>query len=269
MNPILILRNLVLGLILMELNHFSYSKLADRVLNCSQSVLYRFLNKAIEKQKLFQQLFKITARLLRATFPRGDLVIDNTTLDKSYSQELEGASYVWDNRKKRSVYGYSIILLIWVVNGYHIPVNFYVYVPGEVIPDKYTKNGRPKRKKAFRTHSEIACDLLSFARNRLKMKPETVLFDEYFASRKLFKLLNGYNWVGVFALPSNWCFEGKKLKDRGWYADPEWGRIAGDLKMTLIKDNNNYYGTNRYGKSRFWIKKKWNEGSFDYTRVKA
>jgi putative transposase len=257
MNLSIIKKALIICLILYEQKHFSYSKLCKHFLMLSQRVLYYFLNKTVEKQKLFQLIVMITVKVLKITLRGGKLIIDNTTIDKSYSKSLEGASYVWDSRKGRSVYGYSLVLLIWVIYGIHIPIGYQLYVPGKTISGKFTKKGNPKRQRAPKTHSEIACELLSFARNRLKMKPESVHFDEFFTCFKILKLLNGYSWSAYFAVRSNNKFEGEKLNIRKWKSEPEWGKLGCGINITLMKDGKSYYGSNRYGLTRQKISKEW------------
>lgn len=248
---------LVFGLSLYKMKHFSYSRLNEYELNISYRALQYFLNKPVNKQKLCHELFEKTVKALKLPLEGGKLIIDNSTIDKSYSKKLEGASYVWDSRKGRSVYGYSIVHFSWVINGFHIPLLSKIYTPGEVIPGKFTKKGNPKRKKAVQTHSEIACELLSFARNKLKLKPDAVYFDSFFTCKKVLKLLKGYNWKAVFAIRSNLKFEGEKLNKRKWKSSPEWGKLGCGIKVTIMKSGKNYYGTTKFGVSRWWIKKEW------------
>jgi len=249
--------SLVFGLSLYNMKHFSYSRLNKMVLNGSYRALQYFLNKALDRQRFWQKLCMIIIKVLKLPLSGGKLIIDNTTIDKSYSKDLEGASYVWDSRKGRSVYGYSIVQLSWVIDGFHIPINFLVYEPGEVIPKKFTKKGNPRRRRAKKTHSDLACELLSFARNTLGLKPDAVYFDEVYACEKVLRLIKGYNWVGVFAMRSNRVFEGEKLNKRKWKSEPEWGELRCGIKITLMKDAKNFYGTTKHGVSRNWLNKQW------------
>ena len=250
---------LIIGLVLFRLNMFSYSRLSKNYLKETRRVLYYTLKKEFDQQKLYQNLFWEIVKHQKLPLVGGKLIIDNTTIDKSYSKKLEGASYVWDSRKGRSVYGYSIVTLIWVVNGYHIVLGSLRYIPGNIIPGKYTKKGHPKRTRAPMTHSEMACALLSFARNQLGIQPESVHFDEFFTCEKLLKLMKGYNWPCYFAMRSNRKFEGEKLNTRKWKSTPEWGKLRCGIKVSLMKDGNNYYGSTRFGVSRWDVKKNWCE----------
>ncbi len=159
------------------------------MINGSYRALQYTLGKQVDKQKFYYEFILRIVKKLGLPLEGGKLIIDNTTIDKTYSRGLEGASYVWDSRKGRSVYGYSIVQLIWVINGFHIPIMSHIYTAGEIIPGKYTKKGRPKRKRAEKTHSDLACELISFARNCLGLKPEAVYFDEVYTCEKLLRLL--------------------------------------------------------------------------------
>ena len=95
--------------------------------------------------------------------------------------------------KGKAVYGYSIVLLIWTDGTKRI-------ILGERI---YKKGGATK--------IQLALEMLSYARNRLKLKPQYVLFDSWYGSKKIFKRLKDYGWRFVTRLKKNRTFDAKKL----------------------------------------------------------
>ena len=58
---------------------------------------------------------------------------------------------------------------------------------------------------------ELALELLSYARNRLKCKPQFVLFDSWYPSKALLKRISDYGWYFICQLKKNRCFEGVAL----------------------------------------------------------
>jgi hypothetical protein len=92
----------------------------------------------------------------------------------------------------------------------------------------------------------LALDLLSYARNRLKCRPQFVLFDSWYPSKQLLKRLRDYGWYFVGQLKKNRRFEGKpfhrSLQQPYWQAV---GHLAGDLKVRVVRYRRKYYVTNR------------------------
>jgi hypothetical protein len=65
------------------------------------------------------------------------------------------------------VYGVSVVLLVWTDGHSRIPLGYRVWKKGG--PSKF----------------ELALEVLSYARNRLKCKPQFVLFDSWYPSKAL------------------------------------------------------------------------------------
>ena len=73
----------------------------------------------------------------------------------------------------------SVVLLVWTDGHVRIPLAFRVWQKGGASKD------------------DLALELLSYARNRLKGKPHFVLFDSWYPSKKLLKRLRDYGWYFV------------------------------------------------------------------------
>lgn len=174
-----------------------------------------------------QTLLEIAFRLL-FTLVGGYLIIDDTIIEKPFSKAIEGLSWVYDSAKKKSVWGYSIVLLVWTNGDIRIPLAFRRWEKGG--PSKFS----------------LALDLLSYARNRLKLKPSFVLFDSWYASKKVLKRIKDYGWYFVTQLKQNRKFNGKQIKEN--HKHPYWrevGYLTGGLKVLCVKNGKKYYCTNR------------------------
>src|SRR5262252_1482396 len=59
---------------------------------------------------------------------------------------------------------------------------------------------------------DLALELLSYARNRLRCKPAFVLFDSWYPSKQLLKRIRDYGWYFVCQLKKTRVFEGRALR---------------------------------------------------------
>lgn len=209
----------------------SVRKTAATLCTISDEVTHDQLTRALNADGSWQKLLESITKPfgLRG----GYLIIDDTVLEKPYGKEFEGASYVFSSTKGKPVFGYSIVLLIWTDGSRRI-------ILGERI---YKKGGATK--------IELALELLSYARNRLKISPEFVLFDSWYTSKKVLKRLNDYGWYFVTRLRKNRKLNGKKLSK--FLVNPYWtdvGYLTGGIKVCVVRNGNQYFATNRLSLGR-------------------
>lgn len=189
----------------------------------SHDRLTRFLNGDWAGQKLLEWAFQEFFR-----FHGGYLVIDDTVLRKSSDRRMQDVTWVYSSADKKSVLGYSVVLLVWTDGQMHIPLAFRIWKSGEA------------------SKFELALDLLSYARNRLHCQPEFVLFDSWYSSKAMFKRIRDYGWYFVCRVKRNRKFNGKALKH--YQGHPYWeevGTFSGDLKVLIVRYGKKYFATNR------------------------
>jgi hypothetical protein len=58
---------------------------------------------------------------------QGFLIVDDTTLDKPYSHQIELVTYHWSGKHHRIVKGISLVTLLWSDGTSIIPLDFRVY----------------------------------------------------------------------------------------------------------------------------------------------
>jgi hypothetical protein len=167
---------------------------------------------------------------LRALFTvaGGYLIVDDTVVTKSYARVLGEAAWVWSSKDHKVLFGVSVVLLVWTDGQIRIPVAFRVWQKGGV--SKYA----------------LALELLSYARNRLKGKPQFVLFDSWYPSKKVLKRIRDYGWYFVCQLKKNRSFDGRAL--HAYLQQPYWqavGTLSGGLKVLVVRYRRKYYATNR------------------------
>jgi hypothetical protein len=98
----------------------------------------------------------------------------------------------------------------------------------------------------YTSYSDRLLELLSYARHRLRCKPQFVLFDSWYPSKKLRKRLGDYGWYFVCQLKKNRRFEGRPLVR--YLQQPYWqatGYLSGEIKVLVVRYRRKYYATNR------------------------
>jgi hypothetical protein len=167
---------------------------------------------------------------LRALFTvvGGYLLVDDTVVEKPYARLLGEAAWVWSSKQRKVVFGISIVLLVWTDGQVRIPLAF----------RRWRKGGASK--------FDLALELLSYGRNRLRCKPQFVLFDSWYPSQKLLKRLRDYGWYCVCQLKKNRRFEGRPLVR--YLQQPYWqatGYLSGAIKVFVVRYRRKDYATNR------------------------
>jgi putative transposase len=167
---------------------------------------------------------------LRALFTvaGGYLLVDDTVVEKPYARWLGEAAWGWSSKQRKVVFGISLVLLVWPDGQVRIPLAFRLW----------HKGGASK--------FDLALELLSYARNRLRCKPQFVLFDSWYPSTKLLKRLGDYGWYFVCQLTKNRRFEGRPLVR--YLQQPYWqatGFLSGDIKVFVVRYRRTYDATNR------------------------
>ena len=159
---------------------------------------------------------------------RGYLIIDDTVIAKPFATAMEGLTWVFSSQERKPVYGFSLVLLVWTDGVRRIPLGMRLWRKGG--PSKY----------------DLALELLSYARNRLRGHPEYVLFDAWYPSKALLKRLRDYGWYFVCRLKKNRRFNGHALRHHRRH--PYWtetGKLSGGLKVLVVRYGKKYYATNR------------------------
>jgi putative transposase len=159
---------------------------------------------------------------------RGYLIIDDTVIPKPFATAIEGLAWVFSSQERKPVYGFSLVLLVWTNGTLRIPLGVRLWRKGG--PSKY----------------ELALELLSYARNRLRCRPEYVLFDAWYPSKALLKRIRDYGWYFVCRLKKNRRFNGQAVRHHRRH--PYWaeiGWLSGGLKVLVVRYGKKYYATNR------------------------
>lgn len=174
-----------------------------------------------------QTLLELAVRTLFVR-ERGYLILDDTVIPKPFATAMESLAWVYSSQERKPVYGFSRVLLVWTNGTLRVPLGLRRWHQGG--PSKYV----------------LALELLSYARNRLRCRPEYVLFDAWYPSKVLLKRLRDYGWYFVCRLKKNRRFNGHAVRHHRRH--PYWaeiGRLSGGLKVLVVRYGAKYYATNR------------------------
>jgi hypothetical protein len=111
------------------------------------------------------------------------LVMDDTTLDKPYSEKIELVTYHWSGKHHRVAKGINLITTLWTDGKRLIPCDFRVY-------DKPLGENGPFGGKWKNEHFR---DMLIEAKER-GLKPAYVLFDSWYSGLDNLKLIRKLGW---------------------------------------------------------------------------
>lgn len=146
--------------------HDSYTRLLHR-LEPDPETLYQEVEPLIHKQN-------------------GVLVIDDSTLDKPYSQKIKPVTHHWSGKHHAVVKGINLISMVWTDGDLMMPVDYRIY---DMAGDQKTKND----------HFQ---EMLDKAKQRGFM-PEAVLFDSWYSSLENLKRVRAHGWIFLTRLKEN------------------------------------------------------------------
>jgi len=115
----------------------------------------------------------------------GILVLDDTTLDKPYSNKIDLVTYHWSGKHKKVVKGINLVTLLWTDGNKIIPIDYRIY---NINKDGLTKNNH-------------FLNMLKKAYER-GFSPKYVVFDSWYGSLKNLKTIRKYNWKWITRLKS-------------------------------------------------------------------
>jgi hypothetical protein len=100
-----------------------------------------------------QTLLDLALRMLFAV-AGGYLIVDDTVVEKPYARFLSEAAWGWSSKQSKVVCGVSVVLLVWTDGQVRMPLALRCWHKGGL------------------SKGELALELLSYARHRLRWKPQ-------------------------------------------------------------------------------------------------
>lgn len=204
--------------------------LARVVKNISHDRLSRILkDKKLEWQTLLSGLVSRTSGKLQG----GYLIVDDTVIDKSFAKVIENISWIFSSKENCVVLGLNIVVLAWSNGIITLPLGVKIWKKGGT--SKY----------------ELARELLACAKNVLKIKPEYVVFDSWYASEAILSDLNSYGWTFFCQLKKNRKLNGIQLQR--FRSHPYWmarGTLTGGIEVLVVRHGKKYFAANDFTLSK-------------------
>lgn len=214
---------------------FNVSGLSRIVPNITHDKFTRLLNKEIESQML---LLYCIQRIHPLT--KGCLIIDDTWLPKCFSRFFRAVRVQRSGRYKVKLPGITVVMLIWTDGVYRIPISVKIWIKGK------------------KTKPEIAKDMISQVRNKIKYKPQYITFDSHYATKGILKLLDGYGWVYVTNVPRSRTIKGIQVYSllKGGYAKASGKAWYGGF-VQVFRNKDRFYICNRLTYTRSKVMSMW------------
>ena len=151
----------------------------------SESIAHDSVKRLLERQSHHTEtLYNEARRLIQQD--KGVIVIDDSTLDKPYSHQIELVTRHWSGKHHRVVQGINLISTIWTDGSVIVPIDFRIYSP--------EKDGKNKNDH-FR-------EMILTAKER-QFRPNCVIFDSWYSSIENLKLIRAQEWHWCTRLKSN------------------------------------------------------------------
>lgn len=196
---------------------FSCRKSAQNLTNISHDKLTRILSKNAVNQDID----------IKSLPKGGNLVFDDSSINKSYARNIEGLSWVWCSSINKAIRGLCLIKVIYVYKDK-------IYNLSDIIWQK----GGDTRNKLIRKCLQKLYDE--------GLEPKIVLFDCFYAACKNLNLINSFNWKYLTLCRSNKIFEKQQVKKYNYFGGKSlYGKARGIYhRVQIAKHCNRYIVTN-------------------------
>jgi hypothetical protein len=196
---------------------FSCCKSARNLNNISHDKLTRILSKATLKEEIDIKNLPIG----------GELIFDDTSINKSHSKNIEYTSFVWCSSISKAIRGLCFIKIIYIYRNK-------IYNLADIF---WRKGGKTK--------NELIRDCLKELYDN-GLKPKIVLFDCFYAACKNLNLIDSFGWNYLTLCKSNKIFERQQVKMFKYFGGNSlYGKARGIYhKVQIAKHCNRYIMTN-------------------------
>jgi putative transposase len=156
---------------------------------------------------------------------QGRLVLDDSSIAKPYSENIEGVKWIWDSAQNKSVPGINMLLALWIVDEQ-------VFVLELVFPQEENRH-------------EIVQQLLKEV-HEAGFEPTEISFDAWYAASKTLNLIHTLGWVYISRIRSNRLFSGQALESHSFQgARGQIGKLKGVYaQVQIAKHGDRYLVTN-------------------------
>jgi len=156
----------------------------------------------------------------------GYLVVDDVVVSKPYSSWNPWVDWTYSTAEKRKVRGFHVVVLLWCVGNWRIPVAFRLWRP--------KRSCRPER---YRTKPQLAWEMIQEIYQQ-KLPVRYIVFDTFYTAGWLTKRINrlGWKWVGVLHPKARVCYRNRRwsVASLGEWLKLKWRRQLGLRARSIV-----------------------------------
>lgn len=186
-----------------------------------------FLTRNIRKKYHFKDMLSVL--LNKKKLDDGYIVIDETDIDKSFGEKLPRLGWIYSNRRGKPIFGLHVVVAVWTNGEITIPLGWKIYEKG-----------------GDKTKTDLAMELINHSLFRLNIRPKYFLFDSFYSSEKILKLLINNNQQFVSQVDKKRNLDHKQVsqinKGRPYWT--EKGYLTGNILVQMVKNRRKYFITN-------------------------
>jgi len=155
------------------------------------------------------------------------LIIDDTVIAKPFSKELDILSWLYSSGDAKYLYGLNVVFLIWTDGNTRFPIGFRLW-----------------KKDDEKSRLDLAIEILKQAKKTLKIKPDYVLMDSFYAAAKLLRCIHKLKWHWIAKLKPNRLVDKVQVRDAFTYRyGNKIGKLTEGIKALVVKDNGHYWAS--------------------------
>lgn len=220
---------------LLALVHASTNNTALALSDATEPVSHDAFTRRLHQLMVTSVLTRLVSRL---SLTGGFLILDDTILEK-FTARLGCVFKLKDTKTGGFVLGLNVVLLVWSDGKRRIPLAFRINAGKGV------------------SKFDLALQLLRFAHDTLKLEPQYVLFDSWYAAAKVLNLCRAFNWHFVTRLRKNRVLCGKQLRviHRGLADWAALGLLRGSVAVVVYRHGSKFFASSDLGLTREEIRR--------------
>ena len=155
------------------------------------------------------------------------LIIDDTVIAKPFSKELDILSWLYSSGDAKYLYGLNVVFVIWTDGETRFPIGFKIW-----------------KKDDEKSRLDLAIEILKQAKKTLKIKPDYILMDSFYAAAKLLKCIRKLRWHWVVKLKPNRLVDKVQVRNAFTYRyGNKIGKLTEGIKALVVKDNEHFWAS--------------------------
>jgi putative transposase len=201
------------------------------ITNSSHDALSRVLKGVVEKS--LHALILLTFKTLEKVSV-GYLIIDDTTINKSYAKYIEKCYWLWSTNDRSHIFGYNIVVLMWSNGTITLPLFW-----------KFYRKSLDKMKQE--TKIDLAIRMMEWAKRRLCVATKVICFDSFYSADAVLLRCEEYEWTYYTRVKSNRLLDGVQAKRVG--KNNYWekvGTLSCKIAARMIRHGKRIFLTNDF-----------------------